>query len=71
LALQQGRELTSAVSTTRTGHAPLPADEDAAKFSSVHDAFYNHFNQDRHLISRDDFKARSTATFAEWNTLAA
>ena len=41
------------------------------KFSSVHTAFHNHFNQDRHLISRDDFKARRAAAFAEWKTLAA
>ncbi|MNJ29529.1 hypothetical protein D3C77_240990 [compost metagenome] len=26
------------------------------KFSSVHAAFHNHFNQDRHLIRRDDYK---------------
>ena len=24
------------------------------KFSSVHSVFHNHFNQDRHFISRDD-----------------
>ena len=31
------------------------------KFSSVHAAFHNHFNQDRHLISRETYKAqRST-----------
>jgi len=41
------------------------------KFSSVHAAFHNHFNQDRHLISRDDFKDRRLAAFAEWQTLAA
>ena len=40
------------------------------KFSSVHAAFHNHFNQDRHLISRDDFKARRSAAFAEWKMLA-
>jgi putative transposase len=40
------------------------------KFSSVHAAFHNPFNQDRHLISRDDFKARRSAAFAEWKTLA-
>ena len=40
------------------------------KFSSVHAAFHNHFNQDRHLISRDDFKARRSAALAEWKTLA-
>ena len=39
------------------------------KFSSVHAAFHNHFNQDRHLISRDDFKARRSAALAEWKTL--
>jgi len=40
------------------------------KFSSVHAAFHNPFNPDRHLISRDDFKARRSAAFAEWKTLA-
>lgn len=33
-------------------------------------AFHNHFNQDRHLINRDDFKARRSAAFAEWKMLA-
>jgi len=28
------------------------------KFSSVHAAFHNHFNQDRHLISRETYKAQ-------------
>jgi putative transposase len=41
------------------------------KFSSVHAAFHNHLNQDRHLISRDDYKARRSAALAEWRTLAA
>ena len=40
------------------------------KFSSVHAAFHNHFNQDRHLISRDDYNARRSAALAEWKTLA-
>ena len=40
------------------------------KFSSVHAAFHNHFNQDRHLISRDDYKARRSAALAEWQSLA-
>jgi len=39
-------------------------------FSSVHAAFHNPFNPDRHLISRDDFKVRRSAAFAEWKTLA-
>ncbi len=41
------------------------------KFSSVHAALHNHFAQDRHLISRDHYKARRSAALAEWKTLAA
>ena len=41
------------------------------KFSSVHAAFHNHFNQERHLISRDDYKVRRSAAMAEWKVLAA
>ncbi len=41
------------------------------KFSAVHAAFHNHFNQDRHLISRDDYKDRRSAALAAWKTLAA
>lgn len=41
------------------------------KFSAVHAALHNHFNQDRHLISRDNFKARRSAALAEWKALAA
>jgi putative transposase len=31
------------------------------KFSSIHAAFHNHFNQDRHLINRHDYKVRRLA----------
>jgi len=40
------------------------------KLSSVHAAFHNHFNQDRHLISRETYKAQRSAALAEWKTLA-
>jgi len=40
------------------------------KFSSVHASVHNHLNQDRHLISRDDFKAQRSAALAEWRSLA-
>ncbi|PZO02372.1 MAG: IS6 family transposase [Alphaproteobacteria bacterium] len=40
------------------------------KFSSVHAAFHNHFNQDRHLISRKTYKAQGSAALAEWKMLA-
>ena len=40
------------------------------KFSSVHAAFHNHFNQERHLITRNDYKDRRSAAMAEWEHVA-
>ena len=40
------------------------------QFASVHASFHNHFNQERHLVSRDIYKARRSAALAEWQTLA-
>lgn len=36
------------------------------KFSSVHASVHNHFNQERHLISRDQYRERRSAALAEW-----
>jgi len=41
------------------------------KFSSVHAQVHNHFNQERHLVTRQVYKQRRTAALAEWNGLAA
>ena len=41
------------------------------KFSSVHAAIHNHFNQERHLISRNDYKTRRSDAMAEWCKIAA
>jgi putative transposase len=41
------------------------------KFSSVHAQVYNHFNQERHLITRQVYKQRRSACLAEWRALAA
>ena len=41
------------------------------KFSSVHAAFHNHFNQERHLVSRNDYKLRRSAPMAQWEHVAA
>ena len=40
-------------------------------FSSVHAAFHNRFNPDRHLISQDDDRDRSSAALSDWKALAA
>ena len=36
------------------------------KFVAVHASIYNHFNQDRSLSQRDDFKANRTTALSEW-----
>ena len=41
------------------------------KFASVHASIHNHFNLDRHLTSRDDFKKNRSSALAEWRQLAA
>jgi putative transposase len=41
------------------------------KFSSVHAQVHNHFNQERHLVTRQVYKRRRLAALAEWRTLVA
>ncbi len=36
------------------------------KFAAVHASVCNHFNQERHLYSRDNFKLNRAAALAEW-----
>ncbi len=40
------------------------------KFTSVHASFHNHFNQERRLISRQNYKKRRSAALAAWRTVA-
>ena len=41
------------------------------KFASVHANIANHFNQERHLVSRQEYKQRRSAALAEWQSLMA
>jgi putative transposase len=41
------------------------------KFSSVHAHVHNHFNQERHLVTREIYKQRPSAALAEWRTVMA
>ena len=41
------------------------------KFSSVHAQVQNHFNDERHLITRQVYKQRRSIALAEWRALAA
>jgi putative transposase len=40
------------------------------KFTSVHAAFHNHFNLERHLVDRATYKIRRSAAMAEWIVFA-
>ena len=41
------------------------------KFPSIHASVHNHFNQERHLRSRQNFKLNRSAALAEWRQIAA
>ena len=41
------------------------------KFASVHASIHNHFNLDRQLTPRENFKQNRSAALAEWRQLAA
>ena len=41
------------------------------KFSSVHAQVHNHFNQERHLVTREIYKQRRSAALAEWRIVMA
>ena len=41
------------------------------KFASAHASIHNHFNQERHLYNRENFKLNRSAALAEWRQLAA
>jgi putative transposase len=41
------------------------------KFTAVHSAVHNHFNQERHLYPRANFKLNRAAALAEWRGLCA
>ena len=41
------------------------------KFASVHHSFYNHFNSQRHLVSRQVYKDMRSEALAEWQSLMA
>jgi len=41
------------------------------KFASLHANIHNHFNQERHLIDRQTYKAACSVALAEWQNLVA
>ncbi len=61
-------------------HQPFRRREDAMarfrdtktlqKFAAVHASIHNHFNQERHLYNRRNFKLNRSTALAEWRQLA-
>jgi putative transposase len=45
--------------------------ESQQKFVSVHASIHNHFNQQRHLHTRRNFKLNRSAALAEWRQISA
>ena len=41
------------------------------QFAAAHASIHNHFNQERHLYNRENFKLNRSAALAEWRRLAA
>jgi putative transposase len=39
------------------------------KFAAIHASIHNHFNQERHLYNRRNFKLNRAAALAEWHQL--
>jgi putative transposase len=39
------------------------------KFASVHGSVHNHFQQERHLVSREIYRERRSAALAEWRAV--
>ena len=41
------------------------------KFAAVHGTVHNHFNQERHLTSRETYKRNRSVALAEWQSIMA
>ena len=75
---ESGRWLNNRVENS---HQPLRRRESAMlrfrrmrslqKFAAVHSSIHNHFDKERHLCSRKNFKLNRTAALAEWRQLCA
>lgn len=52
-------------------HESVQADAKSTEFVAVHSSVHNHFNQQRHLYSNQNFKLNRNAAFNEWRQLCA
>jgi putative transposase len=53
------------------GMAKFRSAKSLQKFALIHSSVHNHFNQERHLYNRRNFKLNRSTALAEWRQLAA
>ncbi len=41
------------------------------KFAAIHSSVHNHFNQERHIYNRENFKLNRSTALAKWRQIAA
>ena len=46
-------------------------EETLQKFTSIHSQIYNHFNGERHLVNRQQFKEFRSEAYSGWRLLIA
>ncbi|MDK3075277.1 hypothetical protein QO034_19530 [Sedimentitalea sp. JM2-8] len=69
--------MDSIVKGARNGFDPdhngggIPEHAKFAEFAAVHSCVSNHFNLERHLCSRQNFKKNRTVALAEWRQFGA
>ena len=68
---REGAALTPSLIHATTSMQRFRSVKTLQKFSSVHAQVHNHFNQERHLVTRQVYKQRRSAALAEWRALAA
>ncbi len=69
LAEQQGGKLKFSFRRRERAMLRFRRMRSLQKFAAVHSSVHNHFNQERHLYSRENFKLKRIAVLAEWRQL--
>jgi putative transposase len=79
--LSFGAVLSAVANRVENSHLPFRRRERAMlrfrqmkslqKFASVHANLQNHFNQERHLVSRHEYKLRRAVALVAWQSLMA
>ncbi len=61
--------VTDRLRSTRAAMAKFRSAKSLRKFASIHSSVHHHFNQERHLNGRKNFKLNRSTALAEWRQL--